>query len=160
MRAWITTVGPSPFAVINTFWAAVERDRWIPERIHLVYNEETKHFLVGICTVMKSIVMEHEGRDPDIFCMNIEEDDLEGIFQTYRSIIRKERDLGNGIAIDITPGRKYMSAFSLYAGLKDGTIERIYYIHIRGRKFMNQPYPLIPLPYCDLEDIVSIGGVS
>ncbi len=52
-----------------------------------------------------------------------------------------------------------MSAFSLYAGLKEGTIDKIYYIHIRGRKFMNNPYPLIPTPYCELEDIVSIGGV-
>ena len=91
--------------------------------------------------------------------ITITEDDLEEVFRTYETIIRDERDRGNRIAIDITPGRKYMSAFSLYAGLKDGTIDKIYYIHIRGKKYMNHPYPMIPVPYCDLEDIVSIGGV-
>lgn len=160
MRSWITTIGPSPFAVINTLWAAVDRDQWIPERIFLVYNEETKNLLPGISMAMGSIVTEAGGKKPEIRCFDIDEDDLSGVYRTYKDIIESEREMGNAIAIDITPGRKYMSAFSMYAGMKDGSIEKIYYIHIRGKKFMNQPYPMIPLPYCDLEDIVSLGGMS
>ena len=159
MKSWITTIGPSPFAVINTFWAAADRDDWVPDRIYLIYNEDTKEFLPGISAVMERIILEYGGDRPEIYCKCVDENDLAGVFKTYEGIISQERELGNEIAIDITPGRKYMSAFSLYAGLKDGTIDKIYYIHIRGRKFMNLPYPLIPTPYCNLEDIVSIGGV-
>jgi CRISPR associated protein Csm6 len=159
MRSWITTVGPSPFAVINTFWAAAERDHWVPSRIYLIYEDHTKGSLPGISCVMEKIVLEYGGKKPEIFCKSIDEDDLGDVFKTYETIINEERELGNKIAIDITPGRKYMSAFSLYAGLKGGTIDKIYYIHIRGRKYMNLPYPMIPTPYCNLEDIVSIGGV-
>ncbi len=159
MRSWITTVGPSPFAVINTFWAAAERDRWIPQRIFLIYNDETMQHIPGITQVMERIVEEYGGSKPEIECVTIDEDDLGEVFATYRRVIEDERELGNEIAIDITPGRKYMSAFSLYAGLKGGSIDRIYYIHIHGKKFMNIPYPMIPTSYCDLEDIVSIGGM-
>ena len=160
MRSWITTIGPSPFAVINTFWAAVERDSWISERIFLIYNEETVQYLPGISKVMESIILEHGGKRPEIRCTSINEDDLAQVYRTYQRVIDEERKNENEIAIDITPGRKYMSAFSMHAGLKNGSIDRIYYIHIRGRKFMNQPYPMIPVPYCDLEDIVSIGGMQ
>jgi hypothetical protein len=160
MRSWITTVGPSPFALINTFWAAVERDKWVSERIFLIYNEQTQSLLPGISQALTRIVKENGSRAPEIRCKLINEDDLGNVFKTYQKVINDERDLGNKIAIDITPGRKYMSAFSLYAALKEGSIDKIYYIHIRGKKFMNQPYPMIPVPYCDLEDIVSIGGVK
>lgn len=160
MRSWITTVGPSPFALINTFWAAADRDGWFSDRIFLVYNEKTQSLLPGISGALTKITEEYSNKTPEIRCSLIDEDDLEDVFRTYQRIINEERDLKNSIAIDITPGRKYMSAFSLYAGLKDGSIDRIYYIHIRGKKFMNQPYPMIPAPYCDLEDIVSIGGMS
>ena len=159
MKSWITTIGPSPFAVINTFWAAADRDDWVPDRIYLVYNDYTKEFLPGISAVMERIILEYDGDRPEIYCKCVDENDLAGVFKTYKGIISQERKLGNEIAIDITPGRKYMSAFSLYAGLKEGSIDKIYYIHIRGRKFMNRPYPLIPVSYCELEDIVSIGGV-
>ncbi|MBN1540465.1 MAG: hypothetical protein JW939_10000 [Candidatus Thermoplasmatota archaeon] len=160
MISWITTVGPSPFAVINTLWAAADKDEWVPDRIHLVYDDLTKGSLPGISCVMERIVLEYGGSKPEIFCRSINEDDLGSVFRTYSDIIEKERELENRIAIDITPGRKYMSAFSLYAGLKGGGIDRIYYIHIRGRKYMNIPYPLIPAPYCDIEDLVSIGGMD
>ena len=159
MRSWITTVGPSPFALINTYWAAVERDGWISNRIFLIYNEQTRSLLPGIAKVLTKITTEISGSIPEIRFSLIDEDDLEKVFRTYQKIINDERDIGNKIAIDITPGRKYMSAFSLYAGLKEGSIDKIYYIHIRGKKFMNHPYPMIPAPYCDLEDIVSIGGM-
>jgi hypothetical protein len=125
----------------------------------MVYNDQTKEFLPGISRVLESIVLENGGRKPEIWCSFIQEDDLGDVYQTYKKIIEQERELGNEIAIDITPGRKYMSAFSLHAGLNNGKIDRIYYIHIRGKKFINQPYPMIPVPYCDLEDIVSIGGM-
>ncbi|RLF66029.1 MAG: hypothetical protein DRN57_07940 [Thermoplasmata archaeon] len=159
MRCWITTVGPSPFAVINTLWAAVERDGWLPDKIHMVFTEDTSRLLPGISLVMERISLEFGGKKPQIYCHSIDEMDLSGVLGTYTAIIGKERKERTGIAIDITPGRKYMSAFSLYAGLKGGSIDRIYYMHIMGRKYMNVPYPLIPCNYCRLEDLVSIGGV-
>jgi len=31
--------------------------------------------------------------------------------------VRKEKEAGNTIAIDMTPGREFMSAFSMYMGV-------------------------------------------
>ncbi|MFU8768083.1 MAG: hypothetical protein ACNA7I_10570, partial [Candidatus Methanoperedens sp.] len=52
---------------------------------------------------------------------------------------------GNVIAIDITPGRKIMSAFSMFYGLLPDGADRVYYLHLFDvKKYGNKSFIGIP----------------
>lgn len=148
MKVWITTAGTSPFAAINSIWAAILHEDFIPTRIHILANEYViqKKFLDQVvqgCELLMSGYDIHA----KIQTHEFEETDFSSYFKKLKALVEKEKLAKNEVAIDMTPGRKYMSAFSMHLGVgKDIThrADRIYYHHLLDLSYGAYPYPLIP----------------
>ena len=158
MKTWITSIGISHHAVVNSLWACVAENGWIPERVYILTNDRTKKDVVEISTKIEKIVMHHGGTKPEFMVRLFSETDLEGLFSLYTGIISDETNEDNEISVDITPGRKFMSAFALYCSLNNRIcVRNIFYFHLMDDEFMDRPYPFIPAnAYC-LRNLVEFG---
>ena len=152
MRVWVTTVGKKPFAVLNTVWYLVRKGEYVPERVYLIWNdfvEKEKE----IAKDLIRILLESYGVSPEIIAdesVKVNEDDFHELIRTLAEIRDRELSEGNEIAVDMTPGRKFMSALSMYLGVaselikKKKNVHRVYYLHLRELRFVDKPLILIP----------------
>lgn len=161
MIIWITTVGWSPFAVINPIWAYCKENDESPVKIILIYTpvERIKHNL-NICKryiseILKTYNGKHLKKD-SIIIEEIENDNIEIYADNLNKIIKREKNQKlDKIILDMTPGRKYMSAINVYYGvnLKDTPIQ-VFYLHLEASKYQDVPYPLTPIIQNELIDIL------
>ncbi len=129
MKVWISTVGLSPFAVINTFWAACELEKYVPEKVFLVANGKVELELTKVKEWIARI-MKAYGTDAVIERIYADEVDFVNFSRKLSSCISEEKKKGNEVAVDMTPGRKFMSAFSMFNGLAKDGADRVYYLHL------------------------------
>lgn len=159
MKVWVTTVGTSPFALINSIWAACIEEDWCADKVYLVASEYTKCYIDDLTRIIERVIYCHNGRKAEFESIVVDDTDLKKVLETFVSIVSREKAEGNEVAVDITPGRKYMSAFSMYSGLVSSPrADKIFYLHLLDNRFLNRPYPMIPATHIYLEDIISIGG--
>ncbi|AEH24482.1 hypothetical protein [Pyrococcus yayanosii] len=160
MRVWITTVGTSPFAVFNSLWMAIARDSYYPDKIYLLWNDKVKRNMEKIKSYIEALAKAY-GRTIAIDDTHkVDEEDFRTFTKTLAEIIKREKLEGNEIAIDMTPGRKFMSAFSMYAGIEgvEGgkfKADKIYYLHLRDLSYINLPLYLIPFSIQELLEMKS-----
>ena len=152
MKVWVTTVGKRPFAVLNTIWYLVRKGEYIPERIYLIWNDFVEKEKELVKELIRAL-LESYGINPEIIAddsVKVNEDDFHNLIKTLARIRDKELEEGNEIAVDMTPGRKFMSALSMYLGVADELIKkkknvhRVYYLHLKDLKFEDKPLVLIP----------------
>lgn len=155
MRTWITSIGISHHAVVNTFWASAAEKDWIPQRVYLLTNDRTKKDAVAISTRMERIAIHYGGEKLDLRLKVFDETDLEALFQMYSDIMNRETQEGNDISVDITPGRKFMSAFALYCSLNNRScVRNIFYFHLLDDEFMDRSYPFLPMNSFKLRNLM------
>ncbi|WP_462273258.1 hypothetical protein [Methanohalophilus sp.] len=143
MKYWLAFIGSSPFAVINTIWAACREEGYVPEHVKFLTNNELKEeWKDTIGNWVPTLLEEYGVKDPLYSTNKIEETNFNGIHDKYRSIF-SEIGENDEVAVDITPGRKYMSAISMEIGLEMGA-DHVYYMHLSDNRYQNSPYPLIP----------------
>jgi hypothetical protein len=143
MKYWLAFIGSSPFAVINTIWAACREEGYVPEHVKFLTNRELKEeWKDTIGNWVPTLLEKYGVTDPLYSTKNIVETDFQDIYAKYRSLLSEigEKD---EVAVDITPGRKYMSAISMEVGLEMG-VDHVYYMHLSDNRYQNSPYPLIP----------------
>ena len=138
---WITVVGWSPMAAVNGFWWAVKKG-YRPLEI-IVFNASTvKANLERFREYVEAIYREYVGNEsPAIEVVEVKEEPLDFYNALKRYIEQSKLD----VMLDITPGRKFMSAFVLHLGeLYRDKVAGILYVHLFHRYYENAPYPLIP----------------
>jgi len=154
-------VGTSPFAVLNTIWYVVRKGEYVPERIYLIWNDFVRKEK-ELAEEMIKVVLESYGVNPEIVAddsVKVDENDFLGLVKMLREIKDKELEEGNEIAVDMTPGRKFMSAISMYLGVADELIKkkknvhRVYYLHLKDQKFLDKPLVLIPFSVQECYDL-------
>jgi len=161
MIIWITTVGWSPFAVINPIWAYCKENDECPNKIILIYTpfERIKHSLDICRRYISEILKTYNGKylkEDSIIIEEIENDNIEIYADKLNKIIEREKiRKPDRIILDMTPGRKYMSAINVYYGynLKDTPIQ-VFYLHLEESKYQDVPYPLTPVIKNELTDIL------
>ncbi len=159
MRVWITVVGMSPFAVVNPLWAACRQDNFVPERIYLLVNEKVKKKgnVDRVREILDTLISEF-GIRAEIKEVEAEETDFKRFAETIGGILKEEKQAGSEVAVDMTPGRKFMSAFAMYLGIGESVADkadRVYYLHLIDTSYMDKPYIEIPLPKQELFEMKS-----
>lgn len=158
MLVWVTSVGRSPFAVVNPLWAAAKQEDYIPGRIYLLKNRAVEDCgnVAKVIKLLKKLVLEFADREAEIKEIYAEETDFQNFMKTIGGILREEKGLGNEVAVDMTPGRKFMSAIAMYSGVGDrvkNRADRVYYLHLDNNIYQNRPYMLIPMVKQKLYDM-------
>ncbi|MHA1380376.1 MAG: CRISPR-associated ring nuclease [Candidatus Helarchaeota archaeon] len=155
MKIWITVVGRSPFAVINSILAAGKNWNFIPEKIYFL---RTKHDEIKkncqICKVwVKNFTVKYsfEKKEPEFHEMEFHEESTNELLRLTDEVLKKVCTDENEIIIDVTPGRKYMSILLFNLGIKyKDSIRGICYNHLFNDEYQNIPLPLIPIPEYEL----------
>jgi len=156
MKSWISIIGSSPFAVINTIWAAWKLEGYVPEKVLFIVNRNLKDEDVKTVHVWTEELLKSYGvKDPDFESREVEEDDFGQIEDIFRGSISRLKKEGP-VAVDITPGRKYMSALAMHCGLAGGA-SHVYYLHLKDFKYQDEPFPLIPIQKQQLIDMKKTG---
>lgn len=157
MRTWITNVDRRfIFSTINPLWAACVLDGFIPEKVILITGRGLEEKTGSIKSWITSIIQGY-GKEPVFEECMFDEDDINSYYDSFVQIIRKEA--GNEIALDITPGRKFMSAIMMSGGLKM-KISRVYYLHLKDYSFVERPFVIIPLACQELKNISKIVEIK
>ena len=76
--------------------------------------------------------------------------DVHAVVQIINTnLIEKYQD--SEIAIDMTPGRKYMSSIAMGLALTNRKIvNKLYYLHLEIQGYQDSPFIKIPLPFQNL----------
>jgi hypothetical protein len=161
MTTWISTVGWSPSAVVNPIWAYCKEYEDIPDKVILIYTADKiiernlnicKRNILEVLKVYKGDNFNEE----QIITEKIQNDKLEVYADKLSYVIKNEEQLNtNKVILDMTPGRKYMSALNVYYGFNQTVLPiRVFYLHLEKSKYQNVPYPLAPIVKSELIDIL------
>lgn len=157
MRVWITTVGMSPFAVINPIWLVCRKGEFVPERVYLIWNEDVENVKRIVEKSVEIILKNYGIPEPEIIAdegVKVREDDFKRFKKVLKDICDKELSEGNEVVVDMTPGRKFMSALSMGLGFMSRPVDRVYYLHLADqKKYQNKPLVLIPFTLQKLYDM-------
>ena len=160
MRTWITVVGQSPYAAINSLWAALRGGVFIPERVILLWDGSAaleKH--LHSIKRWVGLLAKHFGVKIEIVDKSFGHESLKNFAQVVEQVMEEERH--NRIALDMTPGRKFMSALMFHAlTTHRDQVAHLFYLYLTEQRYENTPFMLIPSPAHELIDIAAQNVVS
>ena len=166
MITWITTIGWSPFAVINPIWAYCKEYEEYPDRIIIFYTPYKRiKYNLHICKKYITEILKSYNKknfnENSIEEVEIENDNIQPYADRLSKIIQREKNQRTDkIILDMTPGRKYMSAINVYYGYSIAEIPiQVYYLHLEESKYQDVPYPLSPIIKNELIDILESSEI-
>lgn len=102
------------------------------------------------------VIIDAYGGDADVRQYDLDDEtDFAAIVDFYRSTIADAKEHDDSIAVDVTPGRKFMSAIAFQAGIQFGA-DHVYYFHRKAGGYYGQFYPEIPRTATDLIDFTEV----
>ncbi len=143
MRAYITILGRSIWAVINALYAVLRQKAIRPELIYIVTEDLLKDKL-ELTQEGVQILAEEFGFKPKIEKMVVEEGNPTVAGREISTLINRLKKEGFGIDVDITPGRKSLVAGIMIA-IEKANVDNIYYLDIKTIVDVNIPYAMIPM---------------
>lgn len=161
--AWMTFIGTSLSAVINTIWAAIVYDHVQLSDVYAFLSDSSqiKANYTGLEQFLQALASTYHFDSLTLHPIQIQETNFADIEAQITRLL-KEIPATQPIALDMTPGRKYMSAMMLFHGLrhlsKVSNIQRLYYLHLELMNFQEQLFPMIPLYGQTLYNLLVAGG--
>ncbi|MHA1593914.1 MAG: CRISPR-associated ring nuclease [Candidatus Baldrarchaeia archaeon] len=149
---WITFVGVSLAAICNTIWMCYDLDILRPNVFYLIYNEKTRDLMYDARDLISEICKTYGIPNPQIAGIKTKEDDLDQISREIRKILKFETKKGSRIAVDLTPGRKYMTLILAIIAAQFN-VDHAFYLHLKDPQYQNELYPRIPQPLQELYDL-------
>lgn len=139
--------------ILNPLTAACDRG-FVPDQAQILSNPGVADSVSAASEIFNTIVDAYGG-DADISQHSLEsETDFPEIIEFYRSAIAAKEN-GDTIAVDVTPGRKFMSAIAFQAGFRFGA-DHVYYFHRKAGGYYGQFYAEIPRTATDLIDFTEV----
>uniref|UniRef100_A0A7C3RM36 Uncharacterized protein n=1 Tax=Archaeoglobus fulgidus TaxID=2234 RepID=A0A7C3RM36_ARCFL len=149
-KAYITLLGRSEWAVINTYYAVLAEKSYYPDTIHIFAEKSYSADLEKIADGMR-ILSKEFGFEPEISSTVIEDNDFITAVRKIGELIRKLKEQECSVAIDITPGRKTLVAAALIPAVKL-RLEHVFYL--AAKELESKPYMMIPLASQKLRDFM------
>lgn len=153
-QIWVTTGTPTIPGILNPLTAACERG-FVPDRAQILSNPGVAES-VTIASERFDSIIDAYGGDADISKHNLNnETDFPDIIGFYQSAIETAEKNGDTISVDVTPGRKFMSAIAFQAGFRYGA-DHVYYFHRKAGEYHGQYYAEIPRTAAELIDFTEV----
>lgn len=146
-RVWISAATTSVEPVVNPLIAACESG-YVPNQVKILINEGVSEQAEEAIALVQEILSVYDVSEPAVERVTLEnERDFDRIVQYYQSAIESAETA----AVDVTPGRKFVSALAFQAGAEYGA-DHVYYLYVESQRYYGQLYPSIPEPATDLVD--------
>ena len=151
-RAYITILGRSTWALLNTYYAVLMEKTYFPDLVYVyaedIYADELEKAVEGI-----KILSEEFGFNPEVHAKIVREADFLNAGKEISELIGKLKEEGYSIAIDITPGRKALVAAALIPAVKH-KMDHVFYLAVKSLE--SKPYMMIPLSIQQLKDFMEV----
>ena len=152
-RHWLTIASPTTEAMTNPLLAACE-DGYVPDSIRILSNPTVQENVAPVVPFLETVVDAYDG-DVTIDVHTVsEETAFAEIVAFFRSGIEEAAE-NKQVAVDITPGRKFMSAIAFQAGVRYGA-DHVFYLLLDSSEFYGQVFPDIPRPAVELIDFTEV----
>ncbi len=153
-RIWVTNGTPTMPGIQNPLTAACGSG-YVPDEAYILSNPGVSDD-VAQASEMFEVIIEAHGGDADVSQHNLDhETNFRAIIDFYRSTIESAQENGDTIAVDVTPGRKFMSAIAFQAGFRFGA-DHVFYFHRKSGAYQGQFYPEIPRTAAELIDFTEV----
>lgn len=140
--------------ILNPLTAACD-EGFVPDEARILSNPGVADS-VSAASDMFEVIIDAYGGNADVSQHELDhETDFRDIIQFYRSAIEKAKENGDTIAVDVTPGRKFMSAIAFQAGFRFGA-DHVFYFHRKAGGYYGQYYAEIPRTATDLIDFTEV----
>lgn len=151
-RTWVTTASTNVEAVVNSLTAACDNG-FVPDEIHALSLPTIEAEVEEALTYAERTVEAYGDDSPDLVRTKIDEETaFGGIREHVQSAVEAAGD-DDEVAVDITPGRKFMSAIAFAAGMGYGA-DHVYYLYISSTEnYFGRLYPEIPRTATQLYDL-------
>lgn len=140
-----------PESVANPLVAACEAG-YEPTEIRLLTNPSVADHLETIRELLNSIMTAYARRGTTIETTDLDDEtNFQGIIEHFRTPIEAAQDTDDAVAVDVTPGRKFMSALAFQVGMQYGA-DHVFYHHLASEEYFGELYSTIPRPATELID--------
>lgn len=153
-RHWVTCGTPTTPGILNPLIAACDGG-YVPDEVHVLSNPPVADDVEEAVALMDETVAAYGGDTETDVHELVSETDFEAIVDYYRSCIEAATTAGDEIAIDVTPGRKFMSAIAFQAGIQFGA-DHVYYFHRKAGRYRGRFYSEMPRTASDLIDFTEV----
>lgn len=152
MNVLITMMGPSTWGMFNSIWADIKNHDYRPDRVYILTEKRDHRF--HRARGMIEILLERYGARSEVIPVVISNDNIRKVREEVRKIGLKEREKGNRVALDLTPGRKGVVLGTIFAGWDKKIFDKVFYLYIRSLRNADRPYVLIPFSVQHPHEIV------
>lgn len=153
-RIWLTNGTPTIPGILNPLTAGCDSG-FVPDKARILSNPGVADS-VAVASELFDTTIDAYGGDADISQHSLaNETDFPEIIEFYRSAIETAKENGDTVAVDVTPGRKFMSAIGFQAGFRFGA-DHVYYFHRKAGGYYRQFYAEIPRTATDLIDFTEV----
>lgn len=150
---WLTIASPTTEAVVNPLVAACD-EGVVPEEIRLLSNPGLNDTIPELVALLEDVVATYD-IDVTVTVHKLRaETQYEEIVSFFVDGIEDARSGTQSVAIDFTPGRKFMSAIAFQAGLQHGA-DHVFYLHLQSTAY-GKCYPDIPRTNVELIDFTEV----
>jgi len=158
MKVYITFLGRSIWAVINSFYAVLKEKKFQPDLIYLIIEDLFEEKVDKVIDGLK-ILSEEFSFTTEIKEIFVQEAEFFEAGMQINALIQDLTTNNHTIAVDLTPGRKSLVAAVLIP-LSKIYVEHIFYLAIKTIKGVNFPYEMIPKHFQSLKDFIKEAKVK
>lgn len=146
---WLTIASPTTEAVTNPLIAACDKGI-VPDEIQLLSNPGMDDAVSVLRPLLVDIIAEYNVEATVRVHSITGETQYNEIVSFFVDGIKNARKQSASVAIDFTPGRKFMSAIAFQAGLQYNA-DHVFYLHLQATDY-GHSYPDIPRTNAELVD--------
>jgi hypothetical protein len=159
-NVWVSSGSTTIEAMINPIAAACAGDDldepFIPDTVHFLENPGLGDALSEATTIIETILEQYGVEDPTVETTRIDhETEFSEIVSHYQSTIQAAHNAEANVAVDVTPGRKFMSVIAFNAGTTFDA-DHIFYFYLKSSDYYSRVYPEIPKPATQLYDFTEV----
>ncbi len=126
--AYVTLLGRSSWALINTYYAILNQRKFSPDIVHIfveeLYKDKIEKVLKGLHIINNSFNI-----TPCFETTLVKNDEIIPVKSSLIISLKRLKNDGYTIALDITPGRKSLVAAALISAEKIG-VDHIFYLAV------------------------------
>ena len=151
-QAYITLMGRSGWAVLNSFHATIIETEYRPGQVHLIYESEYSKEIEPVVRGLE--IIQSSYITLNVKTLEVPNWNAQATGQAILELVQDLKKREFDIALDITGGRKAIVTGSLLA-LKDESLKHVFYLAIDTTEGVAKPYLMIPKRIQNLLDITT-----
>jgi hypothetical protein len=151
-KVLLTMMGRSVWGLFNSVWASIRQLDYLPDKVYVMTAgcEAARGEMVR---EMLLVLLREHGSRADVELVEVPGDDIKEIGRRAGEILRREKEKGNEVAVDVTPGTK-ATVLGTVIGAGKVSVDHIFYLYIQSLQNASRPYMEIPLDLQHSHDLL------